>query len=590
MLPPKSWLFSYCSTPTNALNLPFNHCMWWVVIMLRSVSLDDYFSNVDRKMVISCGNCGFSTPYVEPLGRCPQCGEDFLNVRYDLDGLLQAGWIEAMQKRRPGLWRYRELLPIKNTDNIVSLGEGATPLIHMKNLGAMLGLKYLYFKDERQNPTSSFKDRQASVAISVMKEQGIPEAVVASTGNVAMSYGAYAARAGIKLWAFFPSRVPSDKMREVALYGTEVIKVTGTYDQTKEMAARFAQHKGIYYDRGIKSIAAMESMKTMAFEIAEDLEWQAPDWFIQGVSGGMGPIGAIKGFEELKAMGLVDKVPSIGIVQSAGCDPMIRAFNEKLPVAVPVDHPTTVIATLSTGNPGRAYQILWDLMNKYGGAAASASDEEAFQVTRLLARAEGISVEPATAVGLAGLITMVKEGAIQSDEVVVFNCTGHTFPVEKSILGEQWAKQVDLSRIATNERLPESKLIQTLETMASHVRRIVVIEDNPDSARLLTRILQNSGAYEVHLANDGIQGLELVRQIHPDLIISDLMMPGMDGFQVIDHLRADQDFSDIPVIVITAKELTVQEKSRLQGQIDGLLRKGSFLNEELMESIIQALN
>ena len=132
---------------------------------------------------------------------------------------------------------------------------------------------------------------------------GVDEVVVASTGNVAIAYAAYCARAGIKLWAFFPSLTPGDKMREAALYGAEVIKITGTYDQTKELAARFAKTKGIFLDRGIKSVAAIEAMKTMAYEIAEQLgdeledgeRWRAPDWFIQGVSGGMGPIGVAQG-------------------------------------------------------------------------------------------------------------------------------------------------------------------------------------------------------------------------------------------------------------------------------------------------------
>lgn len=557
--------------------------------MLSPYPPERELTGIPRQLEIHCTYCGFSTPYETPISRCPQCGEDFLQVRYDLQGLLEKGWLDRVRQRRPGLWRYRELLPLKDMRNIITLGEGGTPLIHMHHLGAMLGLKNLYFKDERQGPTNSFKDRQAAVAISVMKEQGITEAVVASTGNVAIAYSAFAARAGIKLWAFFPSRVPSDKLREVALYGTEVIKVTGTYDQTKEMAARFAERKGIYYDRGIKSLAAMESMKTMAFEIAEDLGGRAPDWFIQSVSGGMGPIGAIKGFEEMVEMGLLNKIPAIGIIQSEGCAPMVDAFNNGLPVAVPVERPDTVIATLSTGNPGRAYQILWDLMNKYGGGAASASDEEAFNATRMLARSDGLSVEPATAVGVAGLIKLVKQGTIKPDDVVVFNCTGHTFPVEKAILGEQWSKQVDLSRIETQENLPETPLISALAKVGA-IRRVVVIEDNQDSARLLTRILKSSGNFEIHLADDGVDGLNMVREIRPDLIISDLMMPGIDGFQVIEAIKEDEDLRDIPIIVLTAKELTVQERNRLSGQVETLLKKGSFLNEDFMQSVVDALN
>lgn len=557
--------------------------------MLTAPYVNSEFAIINQQIHLFCTHCGYHAPYEKPLPKCPVCGEDYLHAQYDIEALKSVGWVEVLQKRRPGLWRFRELLPLKSAENIVTMGEGGTPLIHMKNLGAMLGLKHLFFKDERQGPTNSFKDRQASVAISVMKEQGIKEAVVASTGNVAIAYSAYAARAGVKLWAFLPSRVPNDKMREAALYGTEVIKVTGTYDQTKEMAARFADHKGIYYDKGIKSIAAMESMKTMAFEIAEDLGWRAPDWFIQGVSGGMGPIGVIKGFEELMELGLVDKVPAIGLVQSSGCDPMIQAFNNGMSVAVPVENPSTVIATLSTGNPGRAYQILWDLMQKYGGAAASASDQEAFNVTKIMAQTDGVSVEPATAVAFAGLIKMVRQGKIKPDDVVVFNCSGHTFPVEKSILGDDWAKQVDLSDIGTGRQLPETGIISALRMVGPKVRQVLVIEDNVDSARLLQRILQTKGGYDVHIAQDGAEGLKMVEKVRPDLIITDLMMPQLDGFQVIDNIKSDERYSHIPIIVITAKELSVKELHRLNNQIDTLLRKGSFLSEDLLNNIVEAL-
>ncbi len=163
------------------------------------------------------------------------------------------------------------MLPIRDDEHIVSLGEGWTPLIRAHNLGLMLGHDNIYIKDERQGPTGSFKDRQASIAISAMKEAGIKEAVVASTGNVAIAYSAYGARAGIKMWVFVTSSVPADKMREVALYGSEVIKVAGTYDQCKQVAADFAANKGIFLDRGIKGIAAKEAMKTMSYEIAEQL-------------------------------------------------------------------------------------------------------------------------------------------------------------------------------------------------------------------------------------------------------------------------------------------------------------------------------
>ena len=527
--------------------------------------------------------------YADRQTTCPRCGESILEARYDLDALRRADWPEQLSRRKPGLWRYHELLPLYDLDRVITMGEGGTPMLKSRNLSAMLGLKNLYIKDERQGPTGSFKDRQASVAISVLNEMGVDQAVVASTGNVAIAYAAYAARAGIKMWTFLTSQVPGEKMREVALYGAEVIKVTGTYDDTKAVAARFSEARGLFLDRGIKSIAAIESMKTMAYEIAEDLGWRAPDWFIQGVSGGMGPIGVAKGFEELIYLGLADKVPALGFIQSDGCAPMVRAFKAGQRIATPVESPQTLIATLSTGRPGRAYELLWGLTQKYGGAAETASDEEAFDAMRLLARVDGMSVEPATAVMFAGLFKLVRSGVIKPDDVVVVNCSGHTFAVEKHILGDQWARQVDVSKAGTTISLPEEGLLSALEQVDQAARSVVVIEDNADAARLISRILQTRGDYQVEVATDGPTGIELVRRITPDVVIADLMMPGMDGFQVIDILKADPVMGRIPVIVLTAKELTPRERARLSGQIDYLLQKGSFLDEELLQSIIQTI-
>ena len=183
-----------------------------------------------KTIVLQCTNCGLSTPLKEFTGACYNCGEVMLEARYELDRIDPAQWLQEIKQRKPTLWRYHEVLPIYDVSQVVSLGEGATPLIKSQTLAANLGLKHLYFKDERQGPTGSFKDRQAALAISALREKGIQEIVVASTGNVAIAYAAYAARVGIKLWVFFPDETPNDKMRETALYGAEVIKTTGNYD------------------------------------------------------------------------------------------------------------------------------------------------------------------------------------------------------------------------------------------------------------------------------------------------------------------------------------------------------------------------
>jgi threonine synthase len=557
-----------------------------------------------KHIELECINCHTRVPFSKSMDGCPNCGENILEARYELDKIEVDKWLDDLKRRRNNLWRYHEVLPIYDTQNVISLGEGGTPLIKSKALAAELGLKNLYIKDERQGPTGSFKDRQASVAISVLREMGVHELAVASTGNVAIAYAAYCARAGIKLWAFFPSLTPGDKMREAAVYGAQVFKITGTYDQTKEFAARFAKTKGVFLDRGIKSVAAIEAMKTMAYEIAEELgyeledgeRWRAPDWFLQGVSGGMGPIGVGKGFREMYDFGLIDNMPRMGIIQSTGCAPMVEAFERGQRIATPIENPQTIIATLATGNPGRAYELLYDYVSDYGGSFVSATDDEAFKAIRLLAEKDGISVEPAAGVTFAGLFKMVRRGIIKPDEVVVVNCSGHTLALEAqiltSLLGEHWAHDVDLSEQKPPEVLPEEGLLSALEQMDSAVKRIVIVEDNVDAARLIERILRarGKGNYDIRLAHDGAQGIQMVRDFRPDLVITDLMMPGVDGFTVIDTLKAEAHLAAIPIVVVTAKELTAKERQRLDGQITQLLQKGSAIDEDFVEKLVSKLD
>lgn len=555
------------------------------------------FASDGRSISLECINCHTRVPLDKTVAGCPNCGEVILEAVYTFN-IDVGAWTADLKQRPPNLWRYREVLPIYDPANVVSLGEGGTPLIKSEALAANLGLKHLYIKDERQGPTGSFKDRQATVAISALKEMGVEELVVASTGNVAIAYAAYCARVGIKLWAFFPSLTPTDKMREAALYGAEVIKITGTYDETKELAARFAKQKGIFLDRGIKSVAAIEAMKTMAYEIAEQLgdalnggeRWRSPDWFLQAVSGGMGPIGVGKGFREMLDFGLVDTMPALGLIQASGCAPMVEAFKRHQRIATPIDTPQTIITTLATGNPGRAYELLYDYVQAYGGYFVDASDEETFNATRVLARNDGISVEPAVGTAFAGLFKMVQRGVIKPDDVVVVNCSGHTLPVETMILGEQWQRTFDLSQKIKQPVMPEEGLLSALNQMDSKVRRVVIIEDHGDAARLIRRILQAHGQYDVQIALDGATGLQLVRAVKPDMIITDLMMPDVDGFNVINTVKADPDLSHIPIVVVTAKELTAKERTLLDGQVEMLLQKGSALDDALIENLVHKLD
>ncbi len=550
-----------------------------------------------KKFATLCRACGHLEKDVTTVLACTNCGKKWLDAQYS----YPQDWQSRIAQNSATLWRYQEMLPILDPSQIITLGEGWTPLIRASNLGLMLGHPNIYIKDERQGPTGSFKDRQAAVAVSMMKEAGIKEAVVASTGNVAIAYAAFCARAGIKLWAFVTSSVPAEKMREVALYGSEVIKVAGTYDQAKQVAAQFAASKNIFLDRGIKSIATKEGMKTVAYEVAEQLgsiragidpmvpnsashSWQAPDWYLQAVSGGLGPVGVMKGFRELKEMGLTDSMPKLACFQVAGCAPMAESFHKGLSKPLNVDNPITDITTLATGIPGEAYAVLRELINKHGGTIDAVTDAEAFRALHVVAKMDGLSVEPATAVAFAGLFNLIRQGIIKRDEIVVINCSGHTFPVEKHIIGDQFTRDMSVQD-DKNEPQREEGLLTALEELDPRVNRIAIIEDNPDATRLIRRILQAQGEFHIEEATNGIDGLKLIKKSQPNLVILDLMMPGMDGFSIVEAMKNDKTLNDIPVIVITAKELTAIEKRRLNGKIKGLFQKGAFMDADLVEDI-----
>lgn len=555
--------------------------------------------------MVECIDCGHKTPYTVTSVSCPKCGGEWRETLYDLDSLKDS-FLSLIKNRTFGLWRYKELLPVRTPDPELTLGEGGTPLIRAANLGMMLGCPHIYIKDERQGPTTSFKDRQAAVTIAALKEGGVTEAVIASTGNVAISYSAYAARAGIKLWAFITSLVPPVKMREVALYGTQVVKVTGNYDQAKQIAAQFAKQRALYVDQGVRSITTVDSMKTIAFEIAEQLAavlgspghlntssqpksvWRSPDWYFQSVSGGLGPVGVLKGFSELKKMGIVDKIPAFANIQAEGCAPMVHGWKAGMDTATPVQTPRTHIATLATGDPGRTYTLLRQrMLEASGGTFESVSDEEAFKAMHILAKMEGISVEPATAVAFAGLIKMIRSGQIKPTDVIVVNCTGHTVPVEQEVIGDNWAKDVEFPLAGIEASVPaEDGLLAALNRVSyERYPKIAIVDDHPHVRQLIRRILQAQGEYELSEAADGKSALSLIKDQKPDLIILDLMMPEMDGFSVLDALRQDPNTASIPVIVVTAQELTNKEKERLEGQIQSLMQKGDFMNEELLEEV-----
>ncbi|MCQ3937212.1 MAG: hypothetical protein DPW18_09215 [Chloroflexi bacterium] len=542
--------------------------------------------------IIKCLDCGHNAPYYPTSTNCPKCNSQWREAEYDYE-MIGKTLLPKLAGRGNDLWRYKELLPVRNPNISLSLGEGHTPLIRAVNLGMMLGCPNIFIKDERQGPTASFKDRQAAVTIAALKEAGITELVAASTGNVAISYSAYASRAGMKLWAFVTSLVPSVKMREIALYGSQVIKITGSYDQCKQVAAEFARQRRLYLDMGARTITSIEAMKTIAFEISEQLTnihgpgenapWRTPDWYVQAISGGMGPLGVYKGFREMQQMGWVDRIPAFAPIQAEGCAPMVVSWKKGLDKAETISSPKTRIETLATGDPGRSYEFLKKYVDSTNGAFESVSDEDAFRAMHVLAKMEGISAEPAAAVAFAGLFKLIRAGIIKPSDTVVVNCTGHTMPAEPGVLGDNWSR--DIKFPSTMETPQEGLLAALTQVAPERFPKIVIVEDTMEARRLIRRILQSQGNFTIMEAENGRAGLELIQRELPDLVVLDLMMPEMDGFAVIEALRANPETAVIPIIVATAKELTPDEKNRLGGHIQALMQKGDFLNDEFLEEV-----
>jgi threonine synthase len=535
---------------------------------------------------LQCAICSNQQPY-EPFvpAVCKKCGSQWLEAHYDYE-TFKREILRGLPGRPSNMWRYQDILPLDDPGALDLYPAGGTPLWLSQRFAPSLGHSHVYIKDERYGPTSSFKDRQAAVAVAAMNEGKVREAVIASTGNAAVAYAAACARAGIKLWVFMTSLVPQEKLREAALFGAEVIRVSGNYDQAKQIASQFAQRRHLLLDRGASSVPARESMKTIAYEIVEQLGWRAPDWYIQAVSGGLGPLGVYQGFKEMFEMGLISHIPKLAVIQAEGCSPMVKAFKAGKDVAEPVI-PDTCIIILSTGDPGKSYTYLWNLAQRYGGTMEAVTDAEAFDAMRALAKSEGMAVEPATAVAFAGLEKMLKNGTIKPDETVIVNCTGHTFPVEKHVLGDQFAVDVHLSE--GQAAAPREGLQAALENLDERATTVLLVDDNSDDALLIRRLLEGYKSYRVYHAKDGWEGLAQARQKLPDLIVTDLTMPGMDGFGLVEELKLDPRTRDIPVVVVSAKDITPEERERLNGHIQAVYQKGSLAPRKFVDKVVQVI-
>jgi threonine synthase len=346
-------------------------------------------------------------------------------ARYDLAGARR--WSrEALMDRAPDMWRYREVMPIFENETPVSLGEGMTPLVHATRLGARLGLERLYVKDESLNPTNSFKARGQSAAITRARAFGVTTVSVPSAGNAGNAMAAYAARAGLTAKVFLPRDVKKPFIRECQLYGADVRLVDGVITDAARAAAEAGSSLGWYDVSTLKEPYRIEGKKTMAYELAEQMVWEWPDWIVYPTGGGTGMVGMWKAFEEIEQLGWVapGRRPRMVSVQAAGCAPIVRAFEQGTDTAAPWESPATVADGLRVPRAIGDFLIL-RAIRESGGTAIAVADAAMIDGMRELGATEGISAAPEGGAALAAIRSLVGDGAIRPrDCVVLFNTGG----------------------------------------------------------------------------------------------------------------------------------------------------------------------
>ena len=369
---------------------------------------------------IVCARCRKRFGLSELLNLCP-CGSPLL-VRYDLKKAKTAFAKSSLAGRTASLWRYRELLPLQNDANLVSLGEGYTPLLDAKKLGSELGLRRLWIKDEAQNPTGSFKDRGLSLAISRAKELGVKKAAIPSAGNAGGSFAAYAARAGIEAHVFMPRDTPMANQIEARQYGAKLTLVDGLINDCGRIVAEMKTTEGWFDVSTLKEPYRVEGKKTMGYEIAEQLNWHLPEVIVYPTGGGTGLIGMWKAFGELEALGWIGaERPRMVAVQASGCAPIVKAYDEDKASAEPWQNAKTVASGLRVPQAVGDFLML-QAIRESGGTALSVSDDEMLAEIPRVGKAEGIFFCPEGAACVAALRRLIDNRWIKpTDEVLIFN-------------------------------------------------------------------------------------------------------------------------------------------------------------------------
>ncbi|MES1262493.1 MAG: threonine synthase [Acidobacteriota bacterium] len=352
-----------------------------------------------------------------------ECGGPLL-VRYNLAQLKDAWSRESLQGAPNSMWRYAPALPVENESNIVSLGEGMTPLLAARSTGKRIGARDLLIKDEGLNPTGSFKARGLSCAVSMCVELGLQRLAIPSAGNAASALAAYAAAAGIEANIFMPQDVPQANFIECMAYGARVTLVNGLISDCGRIVGERKQAEGWFDISTLKEPYRIEGKKTMGYEVAEQLHWELPDAIFYPTGGGVGMIGMWKAFHEMEALGWIGpKRPKMIAVQAAGCQPVVRAFEEGAEVSKFWDGASTVASGLRVPKP-LGDRLSLQAVRESHGTAIAVSDEALIDAGIRLASEEGIFAAPEGAACVAAAERLIKEGFLKADEKLVIYNTG----------------------------------------------------------------------------------------------------------------------------------------------------------------------
>lgn len=372
-----------------------------------------------------------------------------MDIVYDFEHLRNKLDFRVIADRRDGMWKYRELLPVQNSANIVSLGEGGTKLHRCVRLGDEFGIEEFYVKDETRNPTGSFKDRPISVAVTKAKEFGVNTVVTSSSGNAGASLSAYAAKAGITCFVFTPKNVSPGPLSQMTAHGARIVMIKGSVSDSFELAQVVAKEYGwMNVTSTYLCPYATEGDKTVGYEVSEQLEWKVPQWLLIPIGAGPLLFGIFKGFTELVKFGLIDDLPRMVGVQAEGCAPIAKAFMEGRMEVSPWKNPKTIASGIADPLCGYTQDgnLTLEIIRKSRGMAIAVSDQEILDAVRLLAR-EGVFAEPTGAVSIAGLRKMIDDKIVDRDDLTVCVVTGHGLKNPNRIMGTLRERRVVVSGI-----------------------------------------------------------------------------------------------------------------------------------------------